>query len=269
MDEPLRRQVTLAYLLFRVADTLEDAASWSATQRSVALGECAKLVRAGTREEIARASARWIRLAPTGHDGYLDLLRAFPDLLEDARVVDAAAAERITYHLLRTIERMDAFVRRANDNDEVVLHTERDLREYCYAVAGIVGELLTDLFILDAPQLEAVSLELHRDAAAFGEGLQLVNIVRDAMDDAKEGRAFLPSAMRLDDVFALAFEDLDRASAYVDALRRGGAPSGTVGFVALPVELARATLSRVRRDGAGAKLTRGEVAELMASVQRA
>jgi len=40
-----------------------------------------------------------------------------------------------------------------------------------------------------------------------------------------------------------------------------------VSFVALPVALARATLERVRRDGAGVKLNRTEVAMLMRSVQ--
>jgi hypothetical protein len=40
-----------------------------------------------------------------------------------------------------------------------------------------------------------------------------------------------------------------------------------IAFVALPVALARATLHRVSSDGAGAKLTRAEVALLMRQVQ--
>ena len=33
LPEPLRREVTLSYLLFRVADTFEDAASWPRARR--------------------------------------------------------------------------------------------------------------------------------------------------------------------------------------------------------------------------------------------
>jgi farnesyl-diphosphate farnesyltransferase len=267
LDEPLRREVTLSYLLFRVADTLEDAASWSASQRSACLRECADLVQRGDSAEATRVATRWIELGPTEHAGYLALLAAFPALLADARALGPTSMERIEHHLVRTIERMDAFVRQADEDGTVVLRTKQDLEAYCYAVAGIVGELLTDLFVLHAPRLRSVSDELMRHAPAFGEGLQLVNIARDALDDAREGRAFIPADMRVDDVLSLAHEDLDRAMIYVETLRSRGAPSGTIAFVALPVMLARATLERVRSEGAGAKLSRAEVAELMARVQ--
>ena len=39
LDEPHRRRLTLAYLLFRVADTLEDAEQLPRSERSAALGE--------------------------------------------------------------------------------------------------------------------------------------------------------------------------------------------------------------------------------------
>lgn len=263
LDEPLRREVTLAYLLFRVADTLEDAAAWTASQRSECLLECAAVVRNGDEHQALRASRRWLELGPSEHAGYLALLEAFPALLRDTRSLRPASVERVEHHLLRTIERMDTFLRGADDDGAVVLRSRADLESYCYAVAGIVGELLTDLFVLHTPALNPSATALLRDAPAFGEGLQLVNIARDAGDDAQEGRAFIPPGMTPADVLAMAHADLDRAERYIALLREGGAPAGTVSFVALPVALARATLQRVRLEGAGAKLSRAEVATLM------
>jgi farnesyl-diphosphate farnesyltransferase len=267
LEEPLRREVTVSYLLFRVADTLEDAAVWSPQRRSAELQACAQVVHTWDTERAALLASRWIELAPTQHAGYLALLEAFPSLLADAGRLRPASVQRIEHHLLRTIERMDTFVRGADARGIVVLRSRQELEDYCYAVAGIVGELLTDLFLMHVPRLADASTVLGEHARAFGEGLQLVNIARDAVDDRKEGRTFIPSDMSVEDVLELAHQDLDRATIYVDALRRHGAPSGMIAFVALPVALARATLHRVSSDGAGAKLTRAEVALLMRQVQ--
>lgn len=266
LPEPLRTEVTLAYLLFRVADTLEDASAWPAPERSRALRELATLVREPEPARVASVTARWIELGPSDHPGYVALLEALPALLRDIRALGPRASVLIEQHAIRTIERMDAFVQRADDQGRIVLRSADDLQAYCYAVAGIVGELLTELFVLREQRLARVIDVMRENAAAFGEGLQLVNIARDAADDAREGRAFIPMSVTKSDVFSLAHKDLDRASVYVDALRCGGASAGVVAFVALPVALARATLDRVRDEGAGAKLSRDEVATLFEQV---
>ena len=70
----------------------------------------------------------------------------------------------------------------------------------------------------------------------------------------------------------LRLEDIDRQRSraeYVHALQRAAAPRGLVEFTALPVLLARATLDRVERDGPGAKLTRPEVAAIVARLRDA
>ena len=40
-----------------------------------------------------------------------------------------------------------------------------DLKAYCYAVAGIVGEMLTELFLLDAGRLDRDRAGAAPDAA--------------------------------------------------------------------------------------------------------
>jgi farnesyl-diphosphate farnesyltransferase len=161
---------------------------------------------------------------------------------------------------------MASFVARVKPEGRLQLDTIDDLRAYCYAVAGIDGEMLTELFVLGRPGMPAVAPELRKRAAAFGEGLQLVNILKDARPDAAEGRTFLPRQAPLREVFALARQDLVDASAYVDLLREGGAEPGLVAFNAFICKLAVANLQILRDQGLGAKLTRLTVAKIAAEI---
>jgi farnesyl-diphosphate farnesyltransferase len=135
-------------------------------------------------------------------------------------------------------------------------------------VAGIVGEMLTELFVLGRSSLDSVAPYLKQRAARFGEALQLVNILKDRADDAREGRSYLPQGVDPAEVFDLARRDLAASAEYVHALQRAGAPRGLVEFTALPVLLARATLDRVEGSGPGAKLSRPEVAAIVEGMRR-
>ncbi len=104
--------------------------------------------------------------------------------------------------------------------------TVEELRDYCYSVAGIVGEMLTELYLLDRAELAASAEELRNRAAAFGEGLQLVNILKDAPRDAEEGRVYLPRGVDLRTVLDLTDRALTAAEEYVDLLRQAATAVG-------------------------------------------
>jgi farnesyl-diphosphate farnesyltransferase len=161
---------------------------------------------------------------------------------------------------------MAGFVRRCDSEGELKLLTLDDLRDYCYSVAGIVGEMLTELYLIDRPELDPIAGELRDEAAEFGEGLQLVNILKDAGRDAEEGRTYLPKYASLDEVFALAQSDLAAATRYVDLLRSVDAPAGLIAFNASISRLAIANLEILRSRGLGAKLSRLDVARIQAEV---
>jgi len=262
LPEPTRRAVTVAYLLFRVADTLEDATRWSARQRAEALSGLGGLLGQPSVAGARRLAAAWCADAPVEHAGYLELLGALPDLIEAWRALDPAPREIVGRHTLRTARAMGQFVDRAADAAALELRDLADLRAYCYAVAGIVGEMLTELFLFGRPELAPAAPFLRERAAAFGEALQLVNILRDAAGDVAEGRSYVPAAVPRTELFELARADLDVAAAYVERLQRAGAPRGIVAFGALPVLLARATLVEVERRGPGAKIPRAEAAAI-------
>jgi len=164
---------------------------------------------------------------------------------------------------------MIGVVERSDVNGYFQLQTLQDLREYCFVVAGIVGQMLTELFILQSPSLEKVGPELRARAVEFGEALQLVNILKDVRPDADEGRVYLPREATLPEIFLLARADLRRATEYIDLLRAAGADKGMVAFNAINTRLAIGTLHVLRDRGPGAKLTRLQVTTLAAQVMNA
>jgi len=145
------------------------------------------------------------------------------------------------------------------ENGTLQLADMQQLRDYCYAVAGIVGEMLTELFILRAPQLRGGAAFLRARAATFGEGLQLVNILKDSLSDLSEGRTYIPPDADRAEVMARARADLEAATEYTLALQSGAAPHGIVAFAALPVALAEATLDKLEVSKPGTKIGRAEV----------
>ncbi len=268
LPEPTRRELGIAYLLFRIADTFEDAAQWRTERQVAALAEFVELLRRPSLERAAELGECWARETPIEHDGYLELLadtelvvRAFLSLSAPARAI-------IAEHTIRTAEGMARFVRRT-EGGVLRLADVEDLRGYCYVVAGIVGELSTELFLLGRAALEPVAERLRARAARFGEALQLVNILKDSAFDTDEGRCYLPPSVDRRRIFALAREDLGVAAEYTCTLQRAGAPRGVVAFCALPTRLAYAALDRVEVAGPGAKISRAQVAEIVASMNRA
>jgi farnesyl-diphosphate farnesyltransferase len=269
LPEPTRLEVTLSYLLFRVADTFEDAASWPRALRIEALAQFDRLLADPDREEIAAISRRWAEEVPCEQLGYRDLLAGLPEVLDSFFALRPDAVTLIREHVLRTSQGMAGFVARITDDGELRLRDIPDLQAYCYVVAGIVGELLTELFLLGRPRLAPVAARLRERSRAFGEGLQLVNILKDSASDATQGRRYLPDGVDRSEVLALARGDLQAAREYVLALQSAGAERGLVAFNALPVRLATASLDRVEQAGPGSKLTRPEVYAIVQRLNRA
>ena len=257
LDEPTRREVGLAYLLFRIADSFEDESRWPKELRRACLLELSDVL--DRKRDAAEVVAGWGR-HPKLHDASCaDLVAQTVGVIGELDACGDAASAIVRKHVRRTALGMAEVVESTDERGELVVTDVAGLKKYCYIVAGIVGEMLTELFVLDAPQLRAVSDALDADAATFGEGLQLVNILKDAGGDVTEGRSFLPAGVPLSELFGLARRDLARATEYVRVLHGAGAPRGTVAFTALPVMLAFSALDAVESKGSGAKVARDEV----------
>lgn len=269
LPEPTRREVTVAYLVFRIADTLEDATHWTVEEQRAELQEFVKLLSEPSIGQARLLAARWLAKPPLDHAGYLELLGETPLVTAALLELEERASKVIRKNTIRTTEQMASFLGRSDDGHGLQLKDIPDLQAYCYAVAGIVGEMLTELYLLNCSQLEPIADELRRDAAPFGEALQLVNILRDSGVDTTEGRNYLPRGVDRAEVFALARRDLKIAGRYVLGMQQAGAKKGLLAFNASPVLLAWATLQAVEKNGPGAKLSRPEVAQLIETMNLA
>jgi farnesyl-diphosphate farnesyltransferase len=258
----------IAYLLFRIADTFEDAAHWAPDERITALADFNALLRSYSREKAEALSRDWVGREVARHAGYQELMAEVPFVLDAFFALSPGAVEPIRTHVIRSADGMATIVSRTREG-RLTLHSIPELQDYCYIVAGIVGEMLTELFLLDRPAIASLAPFLRERAATFGEALQLVNILKDSAVDAEEGRRYLPAEVPKSDVFLLARKDLGVAGDYIRALQQAGAPRGLVEFTALPVQLAWAALERVEKHGPGSKVSRPEVFLITQRLKRA
>src|SRR5260221_10869265 len=74
LHDSTRLQVTIAYLLFRIADTFEDASHWPVADRLAALEEFCALLRNGDAAEGHHLAATWHARNPSPHAGYMRLI---------------------------------------------------------------------------------------------------------------------------------------------------------------------------------------------------
>jgi len=67
-----------------------------------------------------------------------------------------------------------------------------EFERYCYFVAGVVGEMLTELFCHYSPEIDRHRDYLETRAVSFGLALQMTNILKDVWDDYENGVCWLP-----------------------------------------------------------------------------
>jgi farnesyl-diphosphate farnesyltransferase len=265
LPEALRHEVTIAYLLFRIADTLEDADRWARSTRAQSLDDLARVLERRDPKAIEPLARLWLVSPPVTHAGYLELLSHSRMVLEALEALPEARREVVRKSLVATIAGMKGFLAGV-DGHQLRLGSLEELRAYCHVVAGIVGEMLTALALLHEPGLAPTASFLEERASQFGEALQLINILKDRDEDASEGRHYLPPGVPLSEVIALARRSLEAAEEYTEAIRAAGVQR-LVGFHLLLCRLARASLARVEQQGPGAKISRLEVLAIVTEVQ--
>jgi len=186
--------VRLGYLLCRAADALED--SWPGSAEAVH-ERFTRFLAALDGEHAAAASLA--REAAAGADGREDLglVAELPRVLRVAAALPARhlAAVRLGVRTLAT--GMSRYAARAAERGDQVpyLDTETELHDYCYVVAGCVGEMLTRLHAAEYALAEDAGFgERLALAPTVGEALQLTNILLDWPVDVRRGRCYVPAA---------------------------------------------------------------------------
>jgi farnesyl-diphosphate farnesyltransferase len=201
LPDGLREAVTNAYLLCRIADTIEDDAGLDAESKDGFLRLFLHALDTGRgAEEFARALCP--SLAPGTLAAEIELVRESPRVLRVTQNL-ARRQQRAIHRCVSTMSSgMSDFERGRNRTG---LADVAELERYCYFVAGVVGEMLTELFCDHSRDIDARRDELEARAVSFGLGLQLTNILKDVWEDHGHGVCWLPR-----DVFAGRGYDLDQ-----------------------------------------------------------
>ncbi|MBV8910095.1 MAG: phytoene/squalene synthase family protein, partial [Gammaproteobacteria bacterium] len=205
----LRPAVTNAYLLCRIADTIEDEPEVSAAETFLFLDRFVAVVAghdsaAGLAREVAgRLSA-----------STLPAERELVSNMERIVAVTAMLGEQ-RGPIQRCIELMcDGMHRFQRTASLRGLSRSADLDSYCYYVAGVVGEMLTELFCIYSRPIAAQREPLTDLAPSFAQGLQMTNILKDLWEDRGRGACWLPQ------------EIFDRHGVDLDSLERQRADPG-------------------------------------------
>jgi farnesyl-diphosphate farnesyltransferase len=215
----------------------------------------------------------------------IDQLSPLLDWLDDLPVDDRddvrAVLERINRGQTLDLERF------GKEGGGVALANSAQLDEYTYLVAGCVGEFWTRLCFRHVKNFTTrAESEMRELGVRYGQGLQLVNILRDAGDDLRNGRCYFPAdeieslglkpaeilsqPERIEPVMMKwrekAEQGIEAGRAYASAVR-----SRRVRFAtALPAKIGARTLALLREAGAEAlqqrvKVSRAEVQKMIVS----
>jgi farnesyl-diphosphate farnesyltransferase len=282
----LGEAVCNAYLICRIADTIEDEPGRPASEKSAmfdALAACFDGADA-TAAFVARVSSI------TGDPAHVRLTRNAGLVFEINRSLPDQTQHCVRHWAREMIVGMRKFS--LTYPTGVRIQTLDEYREYCYYVAGTVGYMLTDLWREHAPSIGPREYAALRErCAAFGEALQTVNILKDVARDAEhENSIYIPEQLlrahgsahdtvlatdrsdanraALATLVQIAWQDLEQATQYLLAVPRRAVSIRL--FCALPLLFAYATLRDLtRKPGALAgkgvvKISRSEVKSLTA-----
>lgn len=188
----LRDPIALAYLLARATDTIADTREISAEIRTEQLGKLAALIQNG--ESSADLASFNSFAALQKNPAERALIESIADCLAWLSAVEAEDRSDIRSVLALINEGQMLDVQRFADTTHVTaLAGQEDLDRYTYLVAGCVGEFWTHVCFRHLPQFSSMPREtMMQLGVAYGKGLQLVNILRDAGSDLRAGRCYLP-----------------------------------------------------------------------------
>ncbi len=184
----LRQAVGNAYLLCRIADTIEDDVGLTADQKTHHLQTFIDILATGGGAD-AFAHELHLRLDPSTPAAERELIRECVRVLRINSSLDPRQQAAIVRCVAIMGRGMDRFER---DRSPHGLATLGDHERYCYVVAGVVGEMLTELFCAHSDRIDARRELLMSRAVRFGQGLQMTNILKDIWDDLERDTCWLP-----------------------------------------------------------------------------
>lgn len=283
LPEGLRVAVGNAYLLCRIADTIEDDAELDHETKAAWHAEFVRIVVSGDGDGGGAAFGERLagQLAGATLDAERRLVAHTEDVLTVMHGLGGAQQTAIARCVRIMCQGMPEYERAARPDG---LATLAHLDRYCYFVAGVVGEMLSVMFTDYEPSMGEHDAQLNRLAVSFGQGLQMTNILKDIWADQSRGVCWLPADVfarqgfdlsdlgvrRADEAFAAGLSELiglahgHLRNALEFTLRIPGHQKGMRRFCLWAIGLALLTLRKIQAnpnftDGSQVKVSRRSV----------
>lgn len=191
------KQVGLAYLFARAADTIADAGRLDRTTRTTLLRQ---LKLQFVRESCDRIEIQAIQTMTVRHQGHagertlLEHLDQCFHVYENLTPDDQVEIRRVLQILISGMEMDLERFPGESEFDLTALSSLDDLDVYTYKIAGCVGEFWTNLMYSHLPRIQRTwdREAMIRTGIRFGKGLQLTNILKDLSTDLRRGRCYVP-----------------------------------------------------------------------------
>ena len=201
----LREVVSNAYLLCRTVDTIEDEPGLSSSLKKEFCDLFQEIL--DQKKEAVELSQRLLPLLTTSSiPAEHELIRELDRVVAITRDFDPAQQQSLIRCVRIMSEGMIYFQEHASLTG---LQDQAEMDRYCYHVAGVVGEMLTELFCHYSPEIAKHQQTLFNLSTSFGQGLQMTNILKDIWDDYNRGACWLPR-----DLFLKAGIDLEHMEAH-------------------------------------------------------
>jgi farnesyl-diphosphate farnesyltransferase len=193
LKKDLRRPVLLAYLYMRMADTIEDSPNLPVKEKVSLLKKFSQAVNRGGKsidEFVCSLPQNWKNSESADCALCYNAATVIPLLSE--------FSEPIAKAVKKGVEEMCGGMAEFSERQEMrtdgwfFIESEAELDRYCYFVAGLVGNMLTELFCLSKRISEKRQKKLRELAVSFGLSLQLVNIIKDVQEDSLRKVCFVP-----------------------------------------------------------------------------
>ena len=207
----IEKVVGNTYLLCRIVDAIEDAAELTpeAKKNLSALFLDVVLERAPVESFVEPCLDALKNYS--NHDE-LDLIAHTPTVLRILHTCSSHDQEAVSRCVSIMSEGMSRFHGRQT---EAGLKDLSEFEDYCYVVAGVVGELLTSIFRHYSPQFSK-NIQGHENLAiAFGQALQMTNILKDSPEDRARGVSWKPANLSQLDLLQIAYQKLSDSLTYI------------------------------------------------------
>ena len=193
LPKAVRAPLSLGYLLARAADTIADVPARPAAERLALLKAFDHAVQGGADESFFAKAAAFSQCVD--HPGERTLLQRLPECWSALQACPAQEAALIRTVLQRIVRGQSLDLERFSDAGRpAALPDAAALDEYTWLVAGCVGEFWTDICLLHLPHCASLPRdEMVKLGTRYGQGLQLLNILRDQPKDMAAGRCYLPA----------------------------------------------------------------------------